>query len=282
MRIISNPSELQAVALALRFSGQTTALVPTMGFLHEGHKSLLLAAKNKADKVILSVFVNPTQFAPNEDLASYPRDFNRDCEIAEQAGVEIVFAPKLDEMYSLAHATWVEVPDLAKTLCGASRPTHFRGVCTIVLKLFNLCLPNFALFGEKDWQQLAIIKTMARDLNLPIKVEGCPIVREADGLALSSRNAYLTPTEREQAPHIQKGLRLAQKLVRDGENDSKRLRKEIIAYWEEHLPAGQVDYLDFVDPVRIVSVEKVQGETLLATAVKLNKARLIDNLLIRS
>lgn len=282
MKIIFTASEFQSEALGLRFSGQTTALVPTMGFLHEGHKSLLLAGKKKADKVMLSIFLNPTQFAPNEDLDSYPRDFERDCEIAEQAGVDIVFAPTRDEMYSPDHATRVELPELAKVLCGASRPTHFRGVCTVVLKLFNLCLPNLALFGEKDWQQLAILKKMAGDLNLPIKVEGCPIVREADGLALSSRNAYLSPSGREQAPHIQKGLKLVQELALGGEKDPKCLRKEIITYWKEHLPDGQADYLHFVDPVRLVPVTNVTGETLVATAVRLDKARLIDNLLIRS
>ena len=282
MKIISNPSELQGIALDTRFSGQSTALVPTMGFLHDGHKSLLLAARNKADKVILSIFVNPAQFGPNEDLAAYPRDFTRDCEIAENAGVDIVFAPKPEAMYSPAHATWVEVPELAKNLCGKSRPIHFRGVCTIVLKLFNLTLPNFALFGEKDWQQLAIIRAMTADLNLPIKIEGCPIVREADGLALSSRNAYLTQAEREQAPHIYKGLKLAQKLAREGESDPKQLKGTVVEYWKNHLPDGVVDYLEFVDPVQIASAKAVHGETLLAAAVKLGKARLIDNLLIRS
>jgi len=282
MKIISSPAELQTIALDLRFSGQTTALVPTMGYLHDGHKSLLLAARNKADNVILSIFVNPTQFAPNEDLAAYPRDFARDCEIAEEAGVDIIFAPKPDAMYGPDHATWAEVPELAKNLCGKSRPSHFRGVCTVVLKLFNLTLPNFALFGEKDWQQLAIIKAMARDLDLPIKVEGCPIVREADGLALSSRNAYLTQAEREQAPHIYMGLKLAQKLARAGEHDPKRLKKEILAYWQEHIPSGEVDYLEFVNPQKIAVAKDVHGETLLAAAVRLGKARLIDNLLIRS
>ena len=282
MKIISNPSELQGLALDTRFSGQSTALVPTMGFLHDGHKSLLLAARNKAYKVILSIFVNPAQFGPNEDLDAYPRDFTRDCKIAEDAGVDIVFAPKPEAMYSPGHATWVEVPELAKNLCGKSRPVHFRGVCTVVLKLFNLTLPNFALFGEKDWQQLAIIRAMTADLNLPIKIEGCPIVRETDGLALSSRNAYLTQAEREQAPHIYKGLKLAQKLAREGENNPRQLKGTIVEYWKKHLPDGVVDYLEFVDPVQIATAEAVHGETLLAVAVKLGKARLIDNLLIRS
>ena len=282
MKIITNPKELQGICLDLRFSGKSTALVPTMGFLHDGHKSLLLAAKNRAEKVILSIFVNPSQFAPGEDLDAYPRDFNRDCEVAESAGVDVVFAPKPEAMYGPDHATWVEAPELARELCGASRPTHFRGVCTVVLKLFNLTLPDVALFGEKDWQQLAIIKAMARDLDLPVKVEGCPIVREADGLALSSRNAYLTEVEREEAPHLFKGLKLAQKLARGGEQNPARLREAIIAYWRENLPSGQVDYLSFVDPAKIIPVKAVHGETLAAAAVKLGKARLIDNLLISS
>lgn len=282
MDIIYNPAELQVIAMDLRCSGQTIALVPTMGFLHDGHKSLLLAARNKADKVILTIFVNPTQFGPNEDLAAYPRNFTHDCKVAEEAGVDIIFAPKPEAMYSPEHATRVEVPALAKGLCGKSRPTHFRGVCTVVLKLFNLTMPSVALFGEKDWQQLAIIKTMTRDLNLPIKIEGCPIVREADGLALSSRNAYLTQHERDQAPYIHKGLKLAQKLAREGKTDSKLLKKEILAFWEKYIPDGTVDYLEFVDPEKIATVKKLCGETLLATAVKLGKARLIDNLLIRA
>lgn len=282
MKVISDPQEIQALCRGLRFSGVTTALVPTMGFLHDGHKSLLLAAKNRAEKVILSIFVNPTQFGPGEDLEAYPRDFNRDVKIAEEVGVDIVFAPKPEAMYGPDHATWVEAPELAKELCGTSRPTHFRGVCTVVLKLFNLCMPTFALFGEKDWQQLAIIKAMTRDLNLPVQVEGCPIVREPDGLALSSRNSYLTQSERQQAPHIFKGLKLVQKLARNGEHDPRQLKKAVEEYWQAHLPLGEIDYLEFVNPVKIERVDAVQGETLVAVAMRLGKARLIDNLLIRS
>ena len=282
MNIITDPAEFQGVALNYRFSSLSTALVPTMGYLHEGHKSLLLAARNQADKVMLSIFVNPTQFGPNEDLASYPRDFQRDCEIAKSAGVDVIFAPKPNTMYGPNHATWVEVPALAKTLCGASRPVHFKGVCTVVLKLFALSMPSMAFFGEKDWQQLAIIKTMVRDLNFPVQIMGCPIVREADGLALSSRNAYLSAAERAQAPHIFKGLKLAQKLARAGEHSPKKLAAQIKNYWQEHLHLGEVDYLDFVDPAKITKVKKVEGETVLAVAMKMGKARLIDNLLIRT
>ena len=281
MNIITDPAEFQSMALNFRFSGLNTALVPTMGYLHAGHKSLLLAARNRAEKVMLSIFLNPTQFGPNEDLASYPRSFQADCKMAESAGVDVIFAPKPDAMYSPNHATWVEVPGLAKTLCGKSRPVHFKGVCTVVLKLLALSMPNLAFFGEKDWQQLAIIKTMVRDLNFPVKIEGCPIVREADGLALSSRNAYLSAQERQEAPHIFKGLKLAQKLVKAGERSPQKIKSQIKHYWEDNLSLGEVDYLDFVDPEKMNKVKSVEQDTLLATAVKMGKARLIDNLLIR-
>ena len=230
---------------------------------------------------MLSIFLNPTQFGPNEDLASYPRSFQADCKMAESAGVDVIFAPKPEAMYSPNHATWVEVPGLAKTLCGKSRPVHFKGVCTVVLKLLALSIPNLAFFGEKDWQQLAIIKTMVRDLNFPVKIEGCPIVREADGLALSSRNAYLSAQERQEAPHIFKGLKLAQKLVKAGEHSPQKIKSQIKRYWEENISLGEVDYLDFVDPEKMNKVKSVEKDTLLAAAVKMGKARLIDNLLIR-
>ena len=281
MNIITDPAEFQSMALNFRFSGLNTALVPTMGYLHAGHKSLLLAARNRAEKVMLSIFLNPTQFGPNEDLASYPRSFQADCKMAESAGVDVIFAPKPEAMYSPNHATWVEVPGLAKTLCGKSRPVHFKGVCTVVLKLLALSIPNLAFFGEKDWQQLAIIKTMVRDLNFPVKIEGCPIVREADGLALSSRNAYLSAQERQEAPHIFKGLKLAQKLVKAGEHSPQKIKSQIKRYWEENISLGEVDYLDFVDPEKMNKVKSVEKDTLLAAAVKMGKARLIDNLLIR-
>ncbi len=282
MQIITNPEEFQTIALKYRFSGLKTALVPSMGYLHDGHKSLLLAGKNMAERLMLSVFVNPTQFGPGEDLDAYPRDFQHDCELAESAGVDLLFAPRPEDMYHADHATWVEVPDLAQILCAASRPVHFRGVCTVVLKLFALSLPTFAFFGEKDWQQLAIIKAMVRDLNLPVQIFGCPIVRESDGLAMSSRNAYLTDSERIQAPNIYKGLKLASKMALAGEHDPISLRNEVLKYWAEHLPAGKVDYLEFVHPDKIVRVDRVAGETLLAAAVRLGKARLIDNLLIKN
>ena len=281
MNIITDPAEFQSMALNFRFSGLNTALVPTMGYLHAGHKSLLLAARNRAEKVMLSIFLNPTQFGPNEDLASYPRSFQADCKMAESAGVDVIFAPKPEAMYNPNHATWVEVPGLAKTLCGKSRPVHFKGVCTVVLKLLALSMPNLAFFGEKDWQQLAIIKTMVRDLNFPVKIEGCPIVREADGLALSSRNAYLSAQERQEAPHIFKGLKLAQKLVKAGEHSPQKIKSQIKHYWEENISLGEVDYLDFVDPEKMNKVKSVEKDTLLAAAVKMGKARLIDNLLIR-
>ena len=210
MQIITDPHAFQAACLEFGRQGLTSALVPTMGALHEGHKSLMDAGRPLADKLLVTIFVNPTQFGPGEDFNNYPRDFSHDCELARASGADVLFAPENAAMYAPDHATWVEAPALAETLCGASRPGHFRGVCTVVLKLFNLARPTFALFGEKDRQQLCIIKKMAADLNLPLEVRGCPTVREADGLALSSRNKNLTEEERRQAPHIIKGLRLVE------------------------------------------------------------------------
>ena len=209
MQIIHSPEALHSVCAEWRRQGLKTALVPTMGYYHAGHASLISYARSVADKVIVSLFVNPTQFGPNEDLEAYPRDFEKDSALVRELGGDVLYAPEPENMYAPDHATWVEVPALANTLCGLSRPIHFRGVCTVVLKLFMLAQPSLAVFGEKDWQQLAIIKKMVSDLNVPVEVVGRPIVREADGLALSSRNVYLTPEERAQAPQIRKSLEMA-------------------------------------------------------------------------
>ena len=280
MQIITDPQLFQSTCLELKRQGASLALVPTMGALHDGHKSLLLAGRNLADKLVLTIFVNPTQFGPREDFASYPRDLERDCALARACGTDIVFAPDSQAMYAPNHATWVEVPELAQTLCGATRPGHFRGVCTVVLKLFNLARPDIALFGEKDRQQLCIIKKMAADLNLNLEVRGCPTVREADGLALSSRNQRLSAEERRQAAHIIKGLRLAESLRKAGETSAAKLKSAVLAYWQEHMPGGAVDYLDFVHPDNLATLETLAGTTLAATAVKFSQVRLIDNILM--
>ena len=281
MRIIHNPQELQDAALPWRFSGLKTALVPTMGYLHAGHESLLRKAREMGDRVIISLFVNPSQFGPNEDLASYPRDFERDSERARALGVDILFAPDASAMYAPDYGTWIDVPEMADTLCGKSRPGHFRGVCTVVNKLFMLTLPTFALFGEKDWQQLAVLRRMTRDLNIPVTILGCPTVREESGLALSSRNAYLTPEEYAMAPQLHAGLRLAKKMADEGEENVARLDTAVREFWKAALPLGGVDYLAFVDPDSLAPLERITGPALVAAAVRLGKARLIDNLLLR-
>ncbi len=280
MQIITDPQALQSACLAFRQEGSSIALVPTMGALHAGHASLIAAGRQLADKLVVSIFVNPTQFGPNEDFKQYPRDFSRDCELARSQGTDILFVPDTAAMYAPEHATWVEVPDLAQTLCGATRPGHFRGVCTVVLKLFNLSQPTVALFGEKDRQQLCILKKMAEDLNLPMTVLGCPTVREADGLAMSSRNQYLSPEERAQAAQIIKGLRLAEELFKSGETSTERVGQAVRDYWQKNMPLGSVDYLEFCNHKNLTRLEQLETPCIVAAAVKFAKARLIDNLFL--
>ena len=282
MQIITDPRAFQAACLEFGRAGLTSALVPTMGALHEGHKSLMDAGRQLADRLLVTIFVNPTQFGPGEDFNNYPRDFSHDCELARASGADVLFAPENTAMYAPDHATWVEVPDLAQTLCGASRPGHFRGVCTVVLKLFNLARPTFALFGEKDRQQLCIIRKMAADLDLPLEVRGCPTVREADGLALSSRNKNLTEEERRQAPHIIEGLRLAEKLYHAGETSGAALEKAVREYWQTRIPGGVVDYLEFVHAENLSRLSVLGKSAIAAAAVKFSKARLIDNIVLEA
>ncbi|WP_031479535.1 pantoate--beta-alanine ligase [Maridesulfovibrio frigidus] len=281
MIIIKDPKELQKISLKLRSQGKTVALVPTMGYFHEGHLSLIDTVREKVDTVIVSLFVNPTQFAPGEDLDNYPHDLERDAKLACERGADILFAPEKSKMYYPDHSTWVEVPELAINLCGKSRPEHFRGVTTIVAKLFLTAQPHIAIFGEKDWQQLAIIKRMVRDLNMPVEVIGHPIVREASGLALSSRNVYLSNTEKELAPLIQKGLRNIKDMVDKGESEALTLTSELRSFYQKNIPGSRVDYIEIVDPDKINLLEKVSGPALCAVAIHLGKTRLIDNLLIK-
>ncbi len=280
MEIVSDPDALRKTCRDWLRQGVVTGLVPTMGYLHAGHESLLRLARERAERVVASIFVNPTQFGPGEDLDAYPRDLDRDAALAEKAGVDVLFTPAPEAMYAPGAATWVEVPSLARHLCGASRPTHFRGVCTIVAKLFLLAQPALAVFGEKDWQQLAIIRRMVADLGFPVEIVGAPLVREADGLALSSRNVYLTPAERTEAVHINKGLALAAERIAGGEQDAGRVLAEARVYFEAHLPSGTIDYLECVDPERIEPLSRLAGPALLAAAVKFSRARLIDNRLV--
>ncbi len=280
MDLITDLALLRQHCQTWRAQGQTIALVPTMGFLHAGHLSLLDHARARADRLVLSIFVNPTQFGPSEDLERYPRDLPRDLELARSHGADLVFAPEPGAMYFPDHAAWVDVPELGAGLCGASRPGHFRGVCTVVAKLFGLIRPDVAVFGEKDWQQLAILRRMTRDLELGVRIVGRPIFREPDGLAMSSRNVNLTPDEREKAPAIRQGLELVQAAVRRGEGDAATLALMFRAHLAEKLPMARIDYAEFVHPQSLAPAERVDSSTLFAVAVFLGCVRLIDNILL--
>jgi pantoate--beta-alanine ligase len=280
MDVVTSPAALQEQCLAWRAEGFRLALTPTMGFFHAGHRSLMEEGRKRVDKLVVSLFVNPTQFEPGEDLDRYPRDPKRDALTAEECGADILFTPTPEAMYAADHATWVEAPDLAALLCGRSRPTHFRGVATVVTKLLMLVQPHLALFGQKDWQQLTIIRRIARDLAIPVEILGLPTVREADGLAMSSRNAYLSPEERRQAPHLHKGLALAREMVLNGTRETPALDAAVRRHWRENFPSGRVDYLSFVHPETLRAVERINGPVLAAAALYTQRARLIDNLLL--
>jgi pantoate--beta-alanine ligase len=268
----------QAVADARR-AGRSIGLVPTMGALHAGHLSLIERARAENDCVVVSIFVNPSQFGPSEDFSRYPRPLEQDLAACDRAGVDIVFAPDSAEMYPPGFRTYVEVSELQKVLCGASRPTHFRGVCTVVLKLFNLVAPDRAYFGQKDAQQVRIIQQMVRDLNVPVEVRVCPIVREPDGLALSSRNQYLSPNERRAAPGLHRALARARARIEAGERDAAHVHQGLIEDIAA-LPGAVLDYAAVVDADSLESIERLSGSVLLALAVKFGNTRLIDNELV--
>ncbi|SDF81861.1 pantoate--beta-alanine ligase [Desulfovibrio legallii] len=281
MQILTTPHDLEAQCRAWRKAGDDIALVPTMGYYHAGHEDLMTHARGLARRLVVSLFVNPAQFGPGEDLEAYPRDAEHDAAIAAAHGADVLFRPEPGAMYAPDHATWVEVPELARGLCGQTRPTHFRGVCTVVLKLFLLTGADVAVFGQKDWQQQAILRRMARDLNVPVRIVTRPTVREADGLALSSRNLYLTPQERAQAPEIRQGLLYARKLAEEGETNTSLLREAVLRRWAERLPLGRLDYLSVVHPESLAPLTAVGDAALMACAVRMGKARLIDNILLR-
>ena len=274
--VIKTVREVREHVRAWRNEGLNVGLVPTMGFLHEGHRSLIERAVAENDRVVVSVFVNPIQFAPNEDLESYPRDIEADRALCTDAGAAMIFNPEPAEMYPQGFCTAVDMNGLKFELCGKSRPIHFSGVCTVVTKLFNIVGPDRAYFGQKDAQQLAIIRRMVRDLNMPLEVVGCPIVREEDGLAKSSRNTYLNEQERAAALILSKTIFLGQKLVDEGERDAKKL----IAAMEANIatePLARIDYVDVVDAENIERIDRLEGEVLVAMAVHIGKTRLIDN-----
>jgi len=272
---------MRAASRAARAAGKRLGFVPTMGALHEGHLSLVRAARAANDVVAASIFVNPTQFGPNEDLAKYPRSFERDCQLLEREGVEFLFAPSVEEIYPAGAVTWVTVEGLSEKLDGRSRPGHFRGVTTVVAKLFHIVEPDAAFFGQKDAAQVAIIRRMVRDLNLAVKIVVCPIVRETDGLAMSSRNAYLDPEQRKKALVLHRSLMRVQKMVEAGERAAAKL---MTAGREEFGRENSVrlDYFEIVDPETLDPVEDVSDGALVAVAAYVGSTRLIDNVLLES
>lgn len=276
MEIITTVDGVRKQVKEWRKEGLSVGLAPTMGYLHEGHKSLIDKAVAENDRVVVSVFVNPIQFGPTEDLASYPRDLDRDAELCEKAGANVIFHPEDSEMYFDDFCTYVDMDDLTKGLCGKTRPTHFRGVCTVVSKLFHIVAPDRAYFGQKDAQQLAVIRRMVRDLNFDIEIVGCPIVREADGLAKSSRNTYLNEQERKAAVVLNQSLQAAQDLYENGERSaavlSAAIREKLAAE-----PLAKPDYVEIVDWNTLEPVETIQDSVLMAIAVYIGKTRLIDN-----
>jgi pantoate--beta-alanine ligase len=283
MIIATTISDVRAQVRQWHAQGLVVGLVPTMGYLHEGHASLIDEARRQCDKVVASDFVNPTQFGPNEDLEAYPRDFDRDCALLEAHGCDLVFYPSVEEMYGPGGTqTYVEIlSDMPKQLCGKTRPIHFRGVCTVVSKLFNIVTPDKAFFGQKDAQQLAILRRMARDLSYGIEIVGCPIVREADGLAKSSRNTYLSPEERQAALVLSQAVFLGQDLVKAGETDANKIVAAMTAHIQAQ-PLAKIDYVSAVDGITMDPVEKISGTVLVAMAVYIGKTRLIDNFIVEA
>lgn len=278
MKIVGTIKEVREQVKEWKKQGLSVGLVPTMGYLHEGHQSLMEAARKDNDKVVVSIFVNPMQFGPTEDLATYPRDLNHDAALCEKVGVDLIFHPEPEEMYEKDFCSFVDMTGLTEGLCGKTRPIHFRGVCTVVNKLFNIVTPDRAYFGQKDGQQLAVIKRMVRDLNMDIEIIGCPIVREEDGLAKSSRNTYLSPEERKAALILSKTVALGKELAKTEKDANKvveAMKKNI-----ETEPMAKIDYVEAVDALSMAPVEKLDEPCMLAMAVYIGKTRLIDNTLI--
>jgi len=277
MRVVRSVKEMQAISRSLFKTGREVGFVPTMGYLHKGHLSLVRRARSENDVVVVSIFVNPTQFGPNEDYERYPRDEERDRKLLEEEGADYLFIPSVSEMYPEGYSTFVEVLGLTEGLCGAKRPGHFRGVATVVTKLLNIVFPTRAYFGEKDYQQLQVIKRLVRDLNIPVEVVGCPIVREEDGLAMSSRNTYLSPEERESALSLYKGLKLAEELFESGERNPEVIKKRVEEFILSHPKVEKIDYVEIVDPENLKPVKEVREGDVIALAVFVGKTRLIDN-----
>ena len=279
MQVIKDLQEMQNLALEWQARGDRIVLVPTMGFFHQGHLSLMEYGRTRGDHLVVSIFVNPTQFGPKEDLDRYPRDFARDCDLAREVGVDLIFAPAADQMYPAGYQTFVVVTEVTKGLCGTSRPGHFQGVATVVLKLFNLVRPQVAVFGEKDYQQLVTLQRLVTDLNLPVEVVGRPLVREVDGLALSSRNVYLSPAERRSALKLSQAMFTARELTEKGE----RSRQNLLAVLQPIFSGDSnitVDYLTLVDDQTLEEIAEINGRARLAVAARVGPTRLIDNIML--
>ena len=281
MKVYRNIRSLAREIQGLKRRNKTIGLVPTMGFLHEGHMSIIRKAKKDTDCVIVSIFVNPTQFGPKEDFKRYPRDLNRDLKLCKKEGVDIIFAPEAKEMYPEDYSTYVDMERITDKLCGASRPGHFRGVATVVAKLFNITSPDIAYFGQKDAQQAIVIKRMAQDLNMAVKIKVMPTLREKDGLAMSSRNVYLNPKERVQARSIYKSLKLAKELFNNGERNSSKIINKMKRIINKE-PSAKIDYIKTVDINNLKDVKRISRGTLIAMAVRIGDTRLIDNIVLNN
>ncbi len=281
MEIIEAIEEMKEISAQGRLAGKTIVLVPTMGFFHEGHLSLMTEGRRRGDLLVVSLFVNPTQFGPNEDFKNYPRDFERDRRMAEGVGTDILFAPEAGELYPPDHQTFVRVEKVTQNLCGRSRPTHFQGVTTVVTMLFEIVMPHVAIFGEKDYQQLVTIKQMVRDLHMNVEVMGMPTVREADGLAMSSRNTHLLPEERKAALSLYRSLQKAKDLLQKGERDADRILQEMKGILQSE-PLVKIDYAQICDARTLEDLNRVEGDVVVALAAYLGKTRLIDNLVFRN
>ena len=276
MKIIEKAREMQQYAEGLRRSGKKIAFVPTMGYLHQGHLSLMEEGRKRSDCLVTSIYVNPTQFAPTEDLAKYPRDFKRDESLCRGVGVDVIFYPGDGEMYPEHYQTYIDLEGVTQNLCGLSRPGHFRGVATVCAKLFNLVKPHLAVFGKKDFQQLVTIRRMVRDLNMDLEIVGMPTTREPDGLAMSSRNIYLSPEERASALSLSRALKLARGLYERGERDAAKIVGEVRKHIESQTRT-KIDYAQICDTTTMKDITRLEGESVLALAVRVGKTRLIDN-----
>ncbi len=281
MNISETISDIKDIVREWKREGLSIGFVPTMGYLHEGHGSLIKRAREENDRVVVSIFVNPMQFGPSEDLASYPRDLEKDSAFCDHLGADLIFHPEPQEMYTDGFCSYVDMSVLTEELCGLSRPVHFRGVCTVLTKLFNIVQPDRAYFGQKDAQQLAIVKHMVEDLNMNLEIVGCPIIREEDGLAKSSRNTYLSAEERKAALILSRTIRLGEKMVKEGERDADRLVEVMKANIATE-PLARIDYVKAVDGLTMQQVKEVQPSMLVAMAVYIGKTRLIDNFSVKS